>query len=275
MKRNCIVFLFLLALILPGTAQASISDVSDAVEVPIIMYHKITKDGGQLGKFAITPGEFEADLQFLRDSGYEAVTMADLIRFVHEGEKLPERPIVLTFDDGYFSDYLYLFPLLKQYDTRAVSSIIGRVTDEYTAEGREDILYPHLLWSQIVEMVESGLVEIQNHGYDLHCTRGGSSGAKRRRGESEAAFAKRLSDDLMQLQVRAEDILGTAPNTFTYPFGAKSDGTDAILKSVGFSASLMTEGKRNTLTPRDADCLFSLGRINRPHGRSLEAILAD
>jgi len=272
MKKRFLTLLLLFTCALPNTAQAT---AHETIDVPIIMYHKITKDSGQIGKFAITPDDFEADLQFLQKSDFTPVTMADLIAFVHAGKDLPPHPVVLTFDDGYFSDYRYMFPLLRQYDTRAVSSIIGKVTDEYTAEGREDILYPHLLWPQIAEMAESGLVEIQNHGYDLHCTRKGSSGAKRRRGESDGAFARRLSDDLTKLQARTEEMLGQTPTTFTYPFGAKSAGTDELLKSIGFSASLMTEGKRNTLTRGDGDCLFSLGRIIRPHGRSLEEILAD
>ena len=270
MRQGILALFLLLTCTLPQIAHAS---TAEAMEVPIIMYHKVTKDSGQLGKFAITPVEFEEDLKFIQESEFTAVTMADLIRFVHKGEALPEKPLVLSFDDGYFGDYLYVFPLVCTYGIPIVSSIIGKVTDEYTAEGRTDILYPHLLWPQIVEMVESGLVEIQNHGYDLHCSRQGVSGAKRRRGEGDSAYADRLAADLMKFQERAEEMLGTTPSTFTYPFGAKSSGTDEILKSLGFSASLMTEGKRNTLIQGDGDSLFSLGRIIRPHGRSLEEIL--
>jgi len=271
MRQLIIALSLLLTCTLAHTAQAS---TPEAIEVPIIMYHKVTKDSAQLGKFAITPAEFEQDLKFLQDSDFTAVTMADLIRFVHEEGDLPPNPLVLSFDDGYFGDYHYVFPLASTYRIPVVSSIIGKVTDEYTAEGRLDIIYPHLLWPQIVEMAESGFVEIQNHGYDLHCTRQGVSGAKRRRGEDDHVYADRLAGDLMKLQARAEEMLGTAPSTFTYPFGAKSDGTDEILKTLGFSASLMTEGKRNTLTRGDGDALFSLGRIIRPHGRGLEEILA-
>jgi peptidoglycan/xylan/chitin deacetylase (PgdA/CDA1 family) len=272
MKRWITVCVLLLTLILPTRTQAA---VPEAIEVSIIMYHKVTKDGGQLGKFAITPEEFEQDLQFLQDSDFTPVTVADLIRFVHKDGDLPARPVVLSFDDGYFGDYHYVLPLVKAYETPVVSSIIGKVTDEYTAEGRADIIYPHLTWSQVLEMTESGLIEIQNHSYDLHRSNGGVSGAMRRRGEEDTVYIKRLSEDLMKLQTRAEEMLGTAPSTFTYPFGAKSDGTDTILKELGFQASFMTEGKRNVITRGDADCLFSLGRIIRPHGRGLEEILAD
>jgi len=272
MKQRITALVLLIILILPICAHAI---VPEAVEIPIIMYHKVTKDGGQLGKFAITPEEFERDLKFLQESKFTPVTMADLIHFVHEDGDFPAHPVVLSFDDGYFGDYHYVLPLVQAYEMPIVSSIIGSVTDEYTAEGRQDIIYPHLLWWQLAEMAASGLVEIQNHSYDLHKTNRGASGAMRRRGEEESVYRERLSEDLMKLQARAEEMLGKAPTTFTYPFGAKSDGTDTILKELGFQASLMTEGKRNVITRGDADCLFSLGRIIRPHGRDLEEILTD
>jgi len=272
MKKRVFTLLLLLAFALPGAAQA---ETPEAVEVPIIMYHKVTRDSGQRGKFAIAPEELEADLIFLQKSGYQAVTMQDLVDFVRGDGKLPPRPIVLTFDDGYFSDYHYVYPLARQYDTPVVLSIIGKVTDEYTQEGRQDIIYPHLTWPQVEEMAGSGLVEIQNHGYDLHCTRAGCSGAKRRHGESRDAYAERLGGDLTKLQTRLSARLGQAPATFTYPFGAKSEGSDDILKNLGFQASLMATGRRNLVMRGEPDGLFSMGRIIRPHGRSLEQILAS
>jgi len=270
MKKRLFAFLLLALLALPGAARAV-----EPVDVPIIMYHKVTKDAAQIGKFAITPAELEADFKFLQESDYEPVTMQALINFVHGRGELPPRPVVLTFDDGYFSDYHYVYPLAAQYRTPVVCSIIGKVTDEYTEEGREDIIYPHVTWHQVEEMAQSGFVEIQNHGHDLHCTRCGASGAKRRSGESEEAYAARLGEDLMTLQRCIEARLGCMPTTFTYPFGAKSEGSDEVLKELGFQASLMTEGKWNRLTRGDADGLFSLGRLIRPHGRGVEEVLGS
>jgi len=236
------------------------------------MYHKITRDRGQLGKHAITPGELAADITFLVDSEYQVVTMNQLVAFVLGDGNLPEKPIVLTFDDGYFSDYRYVFPLLKQYKTPIVASIMGEITDTYTEEGRQDINYPHLTWPLIREMAESGLVEFQSHGYDLH---NAGQGAKQKRGESDEAYAERLAADLNTLQARIEAELGVYPTTFTYPYGARSRTSDEILKSIGFSASLICEGRRNLVSRGDMDCLFGMGRINRPHGRSLEEILTS
>ena len=245
------------------------------IDVPIIMYHKVTNHSKQLGKLAITPKEFESDLQFLQENGYTAVTMDDLIRFVHAGGSLPEKPIVLSFDDGFFSDYRYVFPLLTQYNIRAVSAIIGYITDEYTEEGRKDILYPHMTWEQIREMADSGLVEFQNHSYDLHKTGGARVGIRQRKGEPDAEYKACLEADLGKLQMRMQEEIGKVPTTFVYPFGATGKGSDAALAELGFSASLACETRINCIARGDAACLFRMGRLIRPHGKPVAQVLKD
>lgn len=271
------ILIVLLLLIFPLGAMAKDpwqEETPATYEVPIIMYHKVTRDKGQVGKFAIGPEALEADFLYLQNSDFTPVLMADLIAFVHQGSPLPEKPIVLSFDDGYFGDYHYVYPLVQEYQIPVVCSIIGKTTDDYTTEGRQDIIYPHVTWPQVEEMAQSGLIEIQNHGYNIHHGEKGVRGAQRRRGESDAQYKARLENDLGNLQDKIKAHTGQAPSTFTYPFGAKSPGTDEILKELGFLASFMTEGRRNTITHGQPDCLYSLGRIIRPHGRSLEEILS-
>lgn len=246
-----------------------------SVEVPIIMYHKVTKDQNQHGKLAITPEELAEDFQFLAESDYTPVTMTMLIDYAAGTGALPARPIVLTFDDGHFSDHMYLLPLATRYKIPVVSSIIGITTDVYTKEGRTDILYPHVTWPQVQEMANSGWIELQNHGYDLHDDHRGGQGAKKRPGEDKTAYAKRLGDDLMRLQNRMQTMIGTQANTFTYPFGATSEESDDVLKSLGFQASLLAARRKNIITKGDPDSLFGLGRLIRPHGKRLQDVLAD
>lgn len=239
----------------------------DTTRIPIIMYHKVSKNSASLGKFTISPAELENDLSYLKENGFITVTMSDLIAYVHDGVPLPEKPIVLTFDDGYYSDYRYVFPILQEYEAKAILSVIGKVTDDYSNEGRTDINYPHLTWAQINEMLGTGLVEIQNHSYNLHS---GGIGALKMRSESEYEYAGRLMSDLSRLQIRFMEMTGTQPTTFTYPFGAISKGSKEILCQLDFLASLAVEERIDTLEVGNPDCLFSLGRILRPHGTSSE-----
>ena len=244
-------------------------------EIPIIMYHKVTKDSGQWGKFAIAPWELQKDFTFLKENGYTPIFMQALIYYVHFGVSLPEKPIVLTFDDGFFGDFHYVYPLAVSENVPVVLSVIGEECDRYSKETRTDIIFPHLTWEQIAEMAGSGFVEIQSHSWGLHKTQHGAEGARRRKGESDDAYQSRLAADLLPLQDSIFTHTGNVPTTFTYPFGAKSDVSDEVLKSLGFQASLMTENRFAEITIGDTDSLFSLHRLIRPHGKSLEQILGE
>ena len=116
----------------PGETDAA----ADPVLLPIIMYHEVKPD--KPGKDAIQPWEFEADLKWLADNGYTTIVMADLIAYVRDGTPLPEKPIILSFDDGYYNNYVYVLPLLQQYSARIVLSLLGRNTDDFTGVAEQE-----------------------------------------------------------------------------------------------------------------------------------------
>ena len=130
----------------------------------------------------ISPAELENDILYLKKHGYTAILMEDLINYTKGGE-LPEKPILLTFDDGYYNNYLYAFPLAKQYRVKFVISPIGRYADLYSGRDENNAYYSHATWEQLREMTGSGLVEVQNHSYDLHEQKGGALGVRQRQGE--------------------------------------------------------------------------------------------
>ena len=142
----------------------------DGVAMPIMMYHSILPD--RQGTYIVHPDLLERDLQYLQQNGYHTVTVADLIAYVDEGAPLPDKPIMLTFDDGYYNNYLYAHPLLKQYGMQAVISPIGAVSEFYSdhPEEQDNPRYSHVTWEQLTEMTRSGVWEIQHHSYDLHHT---------------------------------------------------------------------------------------------------------
>ncbi|MCL2352711.1 MAG: polysaccharide deacetylase family protein [Firmicutes bacterium] len=249
------------------------SDVSAAQrekrEVPIIMYHNITKNQSQLGKYAISPKEMENDLIYLRNNGYETVLMQDLIDYVNGEGELPEKPIVLTFDDGNSGDYNYLLPLLKKYDMKAVCSIIGKITDDYTKEGGAS--KPHLDWEQVREMQKDGRIEIQNHSYNMH----GYNGSGKLQSESADTYRARLRADLEKTQAKIKDVTGFTPTTFVYPLGVIGNGSLEVLKGLGFRASLSCWEGINTVTKGDADGLFKMRRAIRRSGQPVSDVLSD
>ncbi len=245
----------------------------NSVPLPVIMYHSICDDGEQTSKFVINRSALEKDLKYIADNGYTAISSAELIDFVENGTPLPEMPILITFDDGYFNNYCYAYPLLKQYNTKAIISIIGKYTDLYSEIDEDNPNYSHITWEQAREMCDSGLVEIQNHSYDSHTTDKGRNGTKKKKGESGAAYASYILSDIGRLQDEVERNLGYRPLVFAYPFGSVSEASYDILKEMGFKITLSCEEKVNRIRQGDTECLYMMDRYLRTNKRSVEEIL--
>ena len=157
----------------------------DSVRVPILMYHSILKDSARQGKYVISPAVLAADLDALQAKGYTAVTVSDLLAYVQDGADLPEKPVMITFDDGYYNNYIYAYPLLKQRGMKAVVSIIGSQTALFTDNGEENAYWSHLRLDRLREMQD--VFEVQNHSWNLH-EYGERRGCLRRRGEDETRY---------------------------------------------------------------------------------------
>ena len=257
--------------LLVGAAPSPAAEPA-AVTLPILMYHDVKE--AKPGKDSITPYELESDLRYLQDAGYTTVSMSQVIAFVYGGAPLPEKPIVLSFDDGLLSVYTTVGPLLEKYGAKIVLSAIGRSADEFSALPSGNPRYAHATWSQLQELQEKGLAEIQNHSYDLHRDAGGMLGCAQKPGESGADYALRLTEDLTKMQERIREELGTVPDTFAYPYGKYCDLSEGILREAGFRASLTCDFGMNLLT-RDPDCLMGMKRICRSHGADLSALLNE
>ncbi|MCL2216387.1 MAG: polysaccharide deacetylase family protein [Defluviitaleaceae bacterium] len=276
------IFMFFLAvlMVLGGAvnAQGSVLEVAAVeAEVPIIMYHLITEKPKYIGKYGITPADFEADLVYLKENGYTTIFMRDLVDFVERGVQLPEKPIMLTIDDGNSSDYNYVLPLLRKYDSKAVLGVIGSAADKYTDMSETNPAskfpkaskFPNLTWPQVRELHESGLAEIQSHSYDLH----GKNGAGRKNGESAEAYHTRLLGDLQKFQKSCLEHLGYEPTAFIYPLGVLSDGSREVLLELGMAGSFSCQEGLNIIRVGEPSGLFRLNRVNRPSKRNVAEIL--
>lgn len=242
----------------------------EGYDLPIIMYHGLLKEESRQGKYVLSPVQFESDLKYLKENGYHTVVVQDLIDYVAKGTPLPEKPVMITFDDGYYNNYYYAFPLLEKYDVKIVISPICRYTDEYSQMADAHPNYSHITWDNINEMIGTGRVEIQNHSYNMHAYQGERIGAKRMKGESDAAYETAFIQDLSKAQKRIYEMTGWTPTCFAYPFGAISDGTQKMLEEMGFQSSMTCESRTNRIT-RNPDCLFGMGRYLRPGLQSTEA----
>ena len=267
------VVILIIAVVVAGNAVFTTIEVEETVKVPILMYHIILKNSNG-NKYTVSPSQFEDDLKFISDNGYTTVFMQDLIDYVYYGKELPKNPIVLTFDDGYYNNYHYIYPLLEKYNAKAVISVVGSYTDTYTQNGDINPNYAYLSWEYLKKIAESGYFEIQNHTYNLHSCGKGRNGCKKNYNESDEEYAKMLYDDLNKLQTECTENLGKAPTTFTYPFGIVSKESFDVIKELGFMASLSCEEGINEIK-RDPESLYMLKRCIRTPTRSAADILCE
>lgn len=264
-----LVLCFAIGLLHRADSVQPVFGAEDGVRVPILMYHSVLKDPARQGKYVISPTVLAADLDGLRARGYTAITVSDLLAYVQDGAALPEKPVMITFDDGYYNNYIYAYPLLKQRGMRAVVSIIGSQTALFTDNGQENAYWSHLRLDRLREMQD--VFEVQNHSWNLH-EYGERRGCLRRRGEDETRYEALLREDTAQTQALLTEAGLPAPTCYTYPFGACSEESEKLLREMGFLCTLGCEERITTVT-RDPESLYEMGRFNRAAGESTDSFL--
>lgn len=232
-----------------------------SLELPIIMYHNVSKNPKLLGKYTISQNELEEDIIYLKKQGYTTIVVEDLIAFEFNSIDLPKKPIILTFDDGYSNIYKYVLPILEKYDCKAAVSIIGEYVEKSCNSNYSD---PYLNWTQINELIDSKCIEIQNHTYSMH-TLDNRQGCRIMKGESYKEYKEAILRDVGKFQQLIKEKTGYTPKAFTYPYGFSCKECSEILKDMGFLSTITCNIGINSLYGNTAE-LYELKRVNRPTG---------
>lgn len=266
-----IIGLIAFCLALCVTVEPSILAVNDTSQsFAIIMYHHISCNPKLKGDYVITPEQLEADFKYLKEKGYKTLSVRDLYS-IDKGEMpLPTKSVMITFDDGQESFYKYAFPLLKKYGFCAVLSVIGKYSEQFSKYEDHNIDYSHITFMEIKELLESGIVEIGNHSYDMHSNlKGDRKGVSQGKYESDDVYKNALETDINRFNELFDENVGFKPNIFTYPFGIYSEKTKEIIKQNGYHSAFTCYEKR--IVPNSSeDWLFYLGRYNRAAKYSTE-----
>ena len=246
------------------SVQTSInnSNKNDLIRLPVIMYHNISKKQKLVNKYCVSQQQFENDLKYIQSKGYNCISTKELIDYVYNGYKLPEKPFMITFDDGHESFYEIAYPLLKKYNMKAIMSIVGEYTNLYSQQEDHNIDYSYLNWKQVNELNNNDFTEIQNHTFDMHKITSIRKGAGKAKGESFEDFKKILIKDTKKLNTLILNYTGKKSNIFTYPYGNISEKSEEILKEIGFLGAFTCSEKVNFLTG-NPDELYKIGRFNR------------
>ncbi len=226
------------------------------VRIPILLYHNfvttVPDSDPDNFNYINTPQSFEENIKTFLENGYTIISMKELALADNGKMELPSKPIVITFDDGYYSNYEYIYPILKQYNVKASIFI---VTDKIGQE-IDDIKY--LGWEECLEMQNSGIVEIGSHSkkhvfYDKRSVR-------------------ELRDDVKESYKEIEKNLGKQDlKIFAYPYGAYTNETVRTLKNNGIDFQIYDIGMNNF---KDFD-RNAIKRINIPCEMTGKEIIAE
>ena len=252
---------------LEDMAQAApLAETSYTANVPVLMYHHIDEEGND--DVNISSELFEAQMAALAEEGYTAVFPDDLAAYVYEGKALPDKPVVITFDDGYLSNYEYAWPILEKYGMKATIFVIGSTignTEHY--KDTDYPITPHFSYEQGAEMVASGVISIQSHTYDMHQWAPYEDSDQPREnilaleGESEEDYRSLLSADCQKIRQVIQEGMGEASvHVMAYPSGQLDTLSQVTLLENGFDITFTTQVGSNTLIKGQPQSLLGLHR---------------
>lgn len=260
---DAIIFIICAVFFCVGKAvlKSSADNSSDSpVFLPVIMYHSICERTPN--EYIVTPQQVESDLSWLKENGYTSVSAQELIEYTQGSGSLPDKPVLITLDDGFYNNLSEFLPLLEKYDMKAIISIVGKYTNDNATADPHVSNYSYLTWEDISELLDSGRIEIGNHTYDLHSVKTERKGCVKLSYETDEEYADLFSADIGRLQTDMICSTGNASVVFAYPFGSISRESQPILKDMGFMMTLTCYESPNYIT-RDPDCLFGINRYNR------------
>ncbi len=249
------------------------ADRHETVTLPIVMYHHISPETKRLGKYVITPDEFEQDLQYLKENGYESISSEQLQQWMDGKGSLPEKPVMITFDDGYESTAVYACPLLEQYGMHGIVAVIGSVATQYTENPDHNLGYSHMSWEAVAELDSGSVMEVQYHTNNMHKLKP-RKGCSKMSGENPEDYKRILKEDIDTFQSLFVKNTGHESNVLVLPFGIYSQETLDLASQMGFRMVFTCIEKVNSISENDAQKLQVLGRFNRPHGITSEKFFA-
>jgi peptidoglycan/xylan/chitin deacetylase (PgdA/CDA1 family) len=219
--------------------------------VPILMYHHVGElppDADAIRtSLTVSQERFEAEMNFLADQGYHTIHLADLVNHLQSGAPLPDKPIVLSFDDGYDDNYVNVFPTLKDFGMVGTFFIITNIADANS--------YGYMTWDQILELALNGM-EIGSHGathkYNLGQT-----------------FDRTQRAEIVPPDQRFREKIPNWTPIFSYPSGSYNQYTLDLLHDMGYIAAVTT--KQGTF--QSSDMPLELRRIRIRGEWSMEQFL--
>lgn len=218
--KNRIILAGVVALLLFAAVASSVAGTravagrhyqpADLTDIPVLNYHKVDAAGIPL---SLTLSEFDDQIRYLAENGYHAISPDQLMGYLKYGRALPDKPVLITFDDGYLDNYKNAYPILKMYGFTATVFLVTAFI------GNDDRF---MTWDQVREMQKNGFV-FGSHTVN-HLPLNNMS--------ADEALA-----ELTESAAELERQLGAKPRYFAYPTGAYNLKLEELVRQAGYRAA--------------------------------------
>lgn len=216
----------------PTKNDEATKDVSvpNASSVPMLYYHSVNPS--EANEIIISPEKLKNQLMLIKNLGYNTITIDELNDYLTSNKNIPEKSIVISFDDGYMDNYTYAFPILKELNMKATIFLI--------TSGIDDGYY--LSSDQIKEMASYG-IDFESHTVS-------------HKKLDTLTYEEQLSE-LKNSKITLENLLNKKINTIAYPFGAYNEDTIKAAKEANYTLAFTTKYGNIHI----GDSLLELNRI--------------
>ncbi len=238
-----------------------------------LAYHELGPDGAG-PHYSVSESQFVQHVSWLRDAGWQAVSLAALLAARAGRRALPDKAVLLSFDDGYDDYFRRVFPVLRAFCWPAIFALVTSWMEtppggSFDYGGAATPRSALLSWAQAREMQASGLCEFAAHSHDLH--RGVPANPQGNvqpalvtriydrasgRYEDDAAWARRVEADLARCVAVLRERLGRAPRCMVWPYGRNNGAAAAIARRLGMPVTLTLDAR-----PGRVQALESVGRL--------------
>lgn len=197
------------------TVVAATVFLKTAYVIPVIMYHSIDRNDKST-KLSVSPESFERQMAFLRKHRYNVVGLDAITRYMERKEPIPPKTLAITFDDGFYNNYQYAYPVLKKY---GIPATIFVIVDKVGQPG-------YLGLDEMREMADSGIITIGSHTKTHPFLTGLGT----------AALGAELKDSKEAL----ESALGAQVDSVCYPMGVYNDRVERLAREAGYLCAVAT-----------------------------------
>lgn len=214
MLRIAKCFLLMVALIFPCVSLAN-----TVTNIPILCYHNFNPTVP--GSMNITPQKFESEVKWLKDNGFTIIPLQEAVEYLQgKRNSLPAKPVVITADDGWQSQYTYMVPIIKKYNIPVTLFIYPQTI----SEGKHA-----LTWDELKELQHTGLIDIQGHTYSH------PNFKQEKKALSPENFEKLVRVELFHSKQILEEKLGKKITLLAWPFGIYDDYLEQQAAKAGYT----------------------------------------